>query len=130
MLVIALFILIASVATGIRVSQVPFKYNIKTRNWRNSTQLVTGRTHSQFFQNVFGIKPGGSSSLNYDKWMGLKGSGLYTNLTLEAVVDENGDLQFLVSGIENPSKTFSPEVSLSSTRFGEPQISGGVSFSM
>lgn len=112
--------------SSMRVSQVPFKYNIFARDWRNKTKLVEGRTSPRFFQNIFGIRPGGDPSLSYDSWMELKNSPLFTNLTLEAVADKYGDLQFVVSGTETPSRTFSPEVAISSSRFGEPQISGGV----
>jgi len=125
LVVLLMNLVITTVA--MRVSQVPFKYNIFARDWRNKTKLIEGRTDPNFFQNIFGVRPGGDPSLSYDSWMELKSSPLFTNLTLEAVADKYGDLQFVITGTESPTRTFSPEVALSSSRFGEPQISGGVS---
>ena len=124
---VALLMHLVSTAVSMRVSQVPFKYNIFARDWRNKTKLIECRTDSNFFQKIFGVQAGGDPSLSYDSWMELKNSPLFTNLTLEAVADKYGDLQFVVTGIESATRTFSPEVALSSSRFGEPQISGGVS---
>lgn len=125
--VIVAFLMQLACLDAMRVSQVPFKYNVFARDWRNKTKLVEGRTDRNFFQRIFRIRPFGDPSLNYDTWMELKNSPLFTNLTLEVIADKYGDLQFVVTGIESPSRTFSPEVALSSSRFGEPQISGGVS---
>ena len=85
------------------------------------------RTKPKFFEDVLGIKPGANATLSYQRWLELKSSGLFTNLTMEAVVDQNGDMSYLVFGKEKSSRQFSPEVSIASNKYGGFELSGGVS---
>ena len=115
---------------SIKVSTKPFILNLQSLTGKNMTTIIPEyRSNSKLFQNVLNIKPGCNASVSYDKWYALKASKLFNNLTMEAIIDENGDIQFIVNGIERPMRSFSPEISLSSDRFGEPQISGGIQYS-
>lgn len=52
---------------------------------------------------------------------------IFTNLTLSAELDESGDIQFVIDGLEKSTRTFSPEISLSSNSNGA-KTSGGIHF--
>ena len=67
--------------------------------------------------------------MRVNKWSELKAktNDIFNNLTLNAELDHNGDIQFVISGVEKPSRTISPEVTLSSNSKGA-KISGGIHF--
>ena len=64
--------------------------------------------------------------IDLKKWRSLKSSHLFSNLSAKSVPDENGDLSLVITGIELPSRHFSPEVSLTAS-LTNPEVAGGVS---
>jgi hypothetical protein len=76
-------------------------------------------------QRVLGLVPGKRFEFSLDRWIALKESGLYRNLTAKTILKDN-EVILEVSGVEMPCVTFAPEVSVGAS-LSNPNIAGGVS---
>jgi hypothetical protein len=112
-------------------SNVPVKTNVFQSNTgqqksSNSNRLNDGRSKSHLFQNILGLQPGQEFSFDFAKWRALQVSGLFENLTANTALDSSGNIFINVSGVETPSRTITPELTVIASR-GIPQVLGGVS---
>jgi hypothetical protein len=103
-----------------------FQSNIGQQKSSNSNRLNDGRSKSQLFQNILGLQPGQEFSFDFAKWRALQVSGLFENLTANTALDSSGNIFINVSGVETPSRTITPELTVIASR-GIPQVLGGVS---
>lgn len=88
--------------------------------------LKPAKTKPELFSCALGLIPGGEFDFHLPKWRSIQLSGLFRNLRAKTdIVD--GDVVLDISGIEVPSASFSPEISLSPL-MDDLQLSGGFSF--
>ncbi|RYH10475.1 hypothetical protein EON65_39480 [archaeon] len=87
--------------------------------------LKPAKTKADLFSRTLGLVPGGEFDFHLPKWRSLQLSGLFRNLRAKTEI-VNGDVVLDISGIETPSASFSPEVSVSPL-MDDLQLSGGVS---
>jgi len=93
----------------------------------NSTEEP--RTKPSFFEDVLNLKPGDFFVFQLDKWREIQKSKLFTNITANVLTTKDGKfLSVLVKGIELPSITFSPEISLEPSSVKRSGFAGGLSF--
>ena len=93
----------------------------------NSTEEP--RTKPLFFEEILNLKPGDYFVFQLDKWREIQKSKLFSNITANVLATKDGkNLSVLVKGIELPSITFSPEVSLEPSTVKRSGFSGGLSF--
>lgn len=93
----------------------------------NSTEEP--RTKPSFFEDVLSLKPGDFFVFQLDKWREIQKSNLFANITANVLTTKDGKfLSLLVKGVELPSITFSPEVSLEPASVKRSGLSGGLSF--
>lgn len=93
----------------------------------NSTEPP--RTKPLFFENVLDLKPGDYFLFQLDKWREIQKSKLFANITANVLTTKDGkNLTVLVKGVELPSITFSPELSLEPSTVKRSGFSGGLSF--
>lgn len=120
---IACFLLYSSGVRGesIRTHSQPVVLNMKKYN----NELCS--TKPQFFQQVLGLQSGSPFKLNFDKWRSLKQSKLFSNLTASMANAPDGSVYLNISGVEQPSMHFAPEVGMSGVQLDNPEIFGGVS---
>lgn len=104
---------------------------LKLRRYNSDNKTSAIKTKALFFNNVLDLKPGKPFELNIDKWIALQRSGLFSNLTAKSVVirdSSNGNISdtisLEISGIENPTTSFSPELGFSLSV--SPEVCGGV----
>ena len=104
---------------------------LKLRRYNSDNKTSAIKTKALFFNNVLDLKPGKPFELNIDNWIALQRSGLFSNLTAKSVVirdSSNGNISdtisLEISGIENPTTSFSPELGFSLSV--SPEVCGGV----
>lgn len=95
----------------------------------NVTKFEAPRSTSNFFQTMLNIRSGEPFHLDINNWNILKHCGLYTNLTANSFQNEKGEVTLNISGIENPTRRFSPELTLTKSST-QPEVSGGVQFNI
>jgi hypothetical protein len=118
----------ANVPVHLNLQRAPPNTNL-SQVLRNPKLLQNGansRTKEYLFQNILGIQPGEDFEFHLPKWRMLQRCGLfYYNLSAKAEV-VNDRVVLNVTGIELPSLTFAPELSLAPS-LQDSQFSGGVS---
>lgn len=93
----------------------------------NSTELP--RTQPSFFEDILNLKPGDFFVFQLDKWREIQKSKLFANITANVLTTKDGKyLSVLVKGVELPSITFSPELSLEPSSVTRSGFAGGLSF--
>eukprot|EP01036_Dinobryon_divergens_P026046 gene26046-34648_t len=109
---------------------------LKLHRFSNNNKTSTikdSKTKALFFSRVLDLQPGKPFELNVDKWIALQRSGLFSNLTAKSVVikdsrsNNSESVALEISGIENPSTTFAPEIGVSLS-ITTPEVCGGVIF--
>ena len=107
---------------------------LKLHRFSNNNKTSTikdSKTKALFFSRVLDLQPGKPFELNVDKWIALQRSGLFSNLTAKSVVikdsssNNSESVALEISGIENPSTTFAPEIGVSLS-ITTPEVCGGV----
>lgn len=106
---------------------------LKLQRFSNDNKTLTikdSKTKALFFSRVLELQPGMPFELNIDKWIALQRSGLFSNLTAKSVVTKDGvnnsdGVALEISGIENPSTSFAPEIGVSLS-LTTPEVCGGV----
>ncbi len=121
--------IIGNAFTYLQISHNPVRLNLSPFIKSNSTALPSHydiKTSPRFFEQVMDLTPGRNFTFNFDKWIQIQRSGLFSNLTVRTVTDEDGSIALDISGHEFPSLRFAPEITIS--RFSkDPEVSGGVS---
>lgn len=125
-----------SVNSLLRTAQVPIQLNLRripaSRGNLTHEALYSSsdphrqpRSRTALFQHVLGLVPGEEFDFHLPKWKALQRCGLFFNLTARTVVVDH-QVQLNISGIELPSITFAPELTLTPS-LRDPELSGGVS---
>jgi hypothetical protein len=121
-LIFALFTTTFVVMAAPKVAKVPVVLDLSK---------ATGHSRSvskpALFESVLGLKSGDPFYFDFDRWQALQHSGLFKNLTARVQPDRQNDIQLLISGEEQSTITFAPEIS-AGVSLQHPDISGGVSF--
>ena len=112
-------------------SRAPIVLNLKrvpTNDTGIAKLLKAGvRTKSNFFVDTLRIKSGKPFNLDLDRWKAIQRSGLFKNLTAEAIPIGKNEVALKITGVELPSIRFAPEVSVAAS-VDRPEVSGGVSY--
>ena len=85
------------------------------------------RTKTNFFIDTLRIRSGKPFNLDLDRWNAIQRSGLFKNLTAEAIPIGKNEVALRISGVELPSIRFAPEISVAAS-IDRPEVSGGVSY--
>jgi hypothetical protein len=114
---IALFVTLvgADVVTGHignRLSARPFELHLNRISAKTSQPVDSNsRTRPEFFENALGLYPGHMFGIDRQRWNRIQSSKLFSNLTADAVVQDDTTMRVFVSGNELPSRILTPEVS-------------------
>jgi hypothetical protein len=112
-------------------SRAPIVLNLKrvATNDTGIAKLLKSeiRTKSRFFEDTLRIMSGRPFNLDLDRWNAIQRSGLFKNLTAEAIPIGRNEVALRISGVELPSIRFSPEISVAAS-IDRPEVSGGVSY--
>ena len=113
---------------NVKIVRMPKVYNqTLTENSQSLSSWPSGRSKELFFRRILKIKEGCEFVFPMDRWKALQDSGLFRNLSAKSVARNNSEfVQLYINGIENPSISFSPEISFG-TNMKNPEIAGGVS---
>lgn len=111
-------------------SMAPIVLNLKrvaTNDTGIAKLLKSGiRTKTAFFTDTLRIRSGKSFNLDLDRWNAIQRSGLFKNLTAEAIPIGKNEVALKITGVELPSIRFAPEISVAAS-IDRPEVSGGVS---
>jgi hypothetical protein len=117
----------ATVACRLQTRCNPVVLNVgkKTKNDQSKANTdLPGRTSPVLIQQLMGLQPGTPFEFNIQKWRAISTSGLFHNITVQAVESKLG-AYLNITGYEAPSIAVAPEITVSAS-LDSPEVHGGV----